>query len=444
MRKQFLSRMFFTGLLGVLLTAFSSCLLFYHVFSLQVRSDVTRLTRAYADAYENFGASFPTFVESAQDYRLTLIDSDGTVLSDSKAGGNLENHAARPEVQMAIQNGIGSDERMSTTLSMKTFYEAVLLSDGRILRVGVEAASIYTVFLTALPWLGLVLFLLLVMEFLLSERLTLSLVRPITEMGKHLDDVEEYIPYPELTPLAEVLAADRDLRISQEQFRREFTANVSHELKTPLTSISGYAELMAEGMVRQEDTHCFSRQIHREAQRMLALIQDIIKLSELDSHPKDIRLSPDFTRTDLYAIAEKTVNALVIPAHKDQLTLSLEGEHASIQGNEALLLELCENLTENALRYNHPGGAVSLTTGTEGKRAFLRVKDTGIGIPKSDQSRVFERFYRVDKSRSKASGGTGLGLSIVKQIALLHEAEIQLESEMGVGTTVTVWFPVQR
>lgn len=441
MQRKLLSKMFFTGLLGAVLASFASCLIYYQVFSLQVRSDVSRLGQAYANMYELSGQQFSSLPDTMEDYRLTLIDTDGNVLSDSQAIGVLENHADRPEVQEALEKGVGSDERMSTTLSVKTFYEAILLSDGRVLRVSVDTASIYLVFLTALPWLALALVLLLILEFVLSETLTRSLVSPITKMGRHLEEIERFVPYPELKPLAEALAKDRDLRKGQEKFRREFTANVSHELKTPLTGISGYAEMMASGMVRDEDIPRFSERIHREASRMIALIQDIIMLSELESQPADLSLSPELENIDLAEIGEKTVERLLLQARNAYLTLTWEGEPVRIHGNAALLEELCENLTENAIRYNRPGGFVIVSTGTSGKKVFLRVKDNGIGIPKAEQSRVFERFYRVDKSRSKAKGGTGLGLSIVKHIVLLHQGEIQLESEPGVGTTVTVFFP---
>lgn len=442
MQRKLFSQIFSVGLLGIVLSALFSCMLYYHAFSVQVRDDVYRLTHAYASMYEQSGREFPVLPDTAEDYRLTLIGSDGTVLADSKTQGILQNHADRPEVQQALETGIGYDERMSSTRSVQTFYQAIRLSDNRILRVSVDTASIYTVFLTVLPWLAFLLGLLLLLVFLLSKKLTHSLISPITEMGKHLDHVEDYIFYPELQSLAEALAEDRDLKREREQFRREFTANVSHELKTPLTGISGYAELIESNLVNQADIPTFAGHIHQEANRMLALIQDIIKLSELESQPADLTLSPELTQVDLSEIASDTVELLRFQARKAYLSLTEECESVLVQGNAALLKELCENLIENAIRYNRPGGYVTVSSGTERHRAFLCVADSGIGIPKNAQNRVFERFYRVDKSRSKATGGTGLGLSIVKHIALLHQAELQLESEVGIGTTITVWFPL--
>lgn len=440
MKRKLLFRMFFIGLFGVLLAAVSACTIYYHTLSTQFRQDIAHMAGVYANVYEASGELFQELSANSQDYRLTLIQPDGSVLSDSEASGTLENHAERPEVRQAIEEGIGFDERISSTLSVKTFYAAVRLPDGSILRVSANTASIYAIFLSSLPWMALALVMLLLLEFLLSENLTGSLVAPITEMGRHMEEIEDYVPYPELRPLAEMLAADRTLRRNQEHFRQEFTANVSHELKTPLTGISGYAEMMAEGMVRQEDIPNFSAQIYREAQRMIQLVQDIIKLSELDTQQMSNAQSLEFSRVDLAEIAERTGSDMAIQARKAFLSLTEDCAPAVILGNEILLRELCENLAENAIRYNRPGGTVTISTGTAGKRAFLQVKDSGIGIPEDALNRVFERFYRVDKSRSKEKGGTGLGLAIVKHIALLHHGEIQMESRINEGTTVTVWF----
>lgn len=440
MKRKLLFRMFFIGLFGVLLAAVSACTIYYHTLSTQFRQDITHMAGVYANVYEASDELFQELSANSQAYRLTLIQPDGSVLWDSEASGTLENHAERPEVRQAIEEGIGFDERISSTLSVKTFYAAVRLSDGSILRVSANTASIYAIFLSSLPWMALALVMLLLLEFLLSENLTGSLVAPITEMGRHMEEIEDYVPYPELRPLAEMLAADRTLRRNQEYFRQEFTANVSHELKTPLTGISGYAEMMAEGMVRQEDIPNFSAQIYREAQRMIQLVQDIIKLSELDTQQMSNAQSLEFSRVDLAEIAERTGSDMAIQARKAFLSLTEDCGPAVIMGNEILLRELCENLAENAIRYNRPGGTVTISTGTAGKRAFLQVKDSGIGIPEDALNRVFERFYRVDKSRSKEKGGTGLGLAIVKHIALLHHGEIQMESRINEGTTVTVWF----
>ncbi len=222
-----------------------------------------------------------------------------------------------------------------------------------------------------------------------------------------------------------------------EQMRREFTANVSHELKTPLHTIAGSAELLAEGLVKDEDRQDFYVRIQDEARRMIRLVEDIIRLSHLDEGADG--MTPE--RVDLYDIARETVNALQSEAKKAQVTLTLDGEETVMDGISQLLESIVYNLCDNAIKYNRAQGSVAVTVKNEGGAAVLTVADTGIGIPPQDRDRIFERFYRVDKSRSKELGGTGLGLSIVKHAARLHGAEIRLESEENRGTTVTVRFP---
>ena len=218
--------------------------------------------------------------------------------------------------------------------------------------------------------------------------------------------------------------------------RQEFTANVSHELKTPLTAISGYAELIASGMTGGEDTVHFANEIHRSAERLQSLINDIIKLSELDD--SDLKL--EFETVDLHELGEQCVSSMQMQAEKNEVTLQLEGMSVPMSGNKTLLEELLFNLCSNAVRYNKKGGSVTIVTAIENTRPVLIVKDTGIGIPKEQQERVFERFYRVDKSRSKSTGGTGLGLAIVKHIVAQHDAQISMTSEVGVGTEIKVVF----
>lgn len=222
-----------------------------------------------------------------------------------------------------------------------------------------------------------------------------------------------------------------------EQMRREFSANVSHELKTPLTSISGYAEMMASGMVRQEDIQGFASRVYQEAQRLLALIQDIIRLSGLDEGGSKLNKQ----NVDLYAVTQQTMNRLGLQAQKHEIALKAEGVSAWISAVPSMIQELVYNLVENAVKYNRDGGMVTIRTEPSENQIVLTVEDTGIGIATSDQEHIFERFYRVDKSRSKETGGTGLGLSIVKHIAQLHGARIDLLSEAGKGTKITVYFP---
>lgn len=239
---------------------------------------------------------------------------------------------------------------------------------------------------------------------------------------------------------AALLVLDVTEKERAEQMRREFTANVSHELKTPLQTISGYAELLANGMVADKDKTAFSEKIYAEAQRMIRLIEDIIKLSNLDEGTVELTRET----VDLYVTAENTVRSLLPAAKKANVTLSLNGENAEIYGIPQLLTAVVYNLCDNAIKYNKDGGTVFVNVKNNAENIVLSVRDTGIGIPKEQQERIFERFYRVDKSHSKEVGGTGLGLSIVKHAAKLHDAKITLESEVGKGTEITVIFPKKQ
>ena len=233
-----------------------------------------------------------------------------------------------------------------------------------------------------------------------------------------------------------LLAFDVTETAFAERNRREFTANVSHELKTPLQSILGSAELLKNGLVGQEDIPHFAGLIHTEVSRLVTLVDDIIHLSQLDEGT-----APVMESVDLLEIAEDAANDLQAAAVQKQVSILATGKHAKINGVRNYLYEMVYNLCDNAIKYNVPAGKVEVVVSSEGQGANITVRDTGIGIPVEYQSRIFERFFRVDKSRSKASGGTGLGLSIVKHIVQYHQAEIELQSVVGGGTTVSVMFP---
>ena len=256
-------------------------------------------------------------------------------------------------------------------------------------------------------------------------------------MTEDLDHIQDKVPYKELIPFAESIHADRILRKNNEKMRQDFTANVSHELKTPLTSISGYAELIETGIAKPEDVPGFAQKIHGEASRMIQLVNDILQLSSLDNASETSSM-PEMEVVDLLDVVKECVERQKLNARHAYITLTYLGESAPVRGNRNLLDELCQNLCDNAIRYNRPGGKVQIVTAcTRDGHCSLTVTDNGIGIPRESQSSVFERFYRVDKSRSKATGGTGLGLAIVKHIALIHGARIKLESQVDVGTTIT-------
>ena len=360
----------------------------------------------------------------ADELRITLIDTDGTVIYDNDvAVGDLDNHGNRPEVELASEQGEGLAVRRSNTLDRDAFYYAVHQEDGTVLRVAKEASSVWDIFRSALPISLALALLILILCILLSARATKSLMAPITQLAEHLDEEETMPVYKEMIPFVNTIRKQHDDIMRNAKMRQDFTANVSHELKTPLTSISGYAELIEHNMVSQTDIPRFAGEIHRSATRLLTTINDIIKLSELDVMETTTLV---LDRLPLYQMAENCVDMLQVNAEKHQVTLKLEGEPAYIMGNREMVDEVLYNLCDNAIRYNNINGSVVVRVKPEGEKVRLCVEDTGIGIPEKHQSRVFERFYRVDKSRSKATGGTGLGLAIVKHIVAQHEAEMKL------------------
>ena len=501
---------------------------------------------------ENEGVNYLSEGLRTED-RITWVDADGTVLFDNwEDPGAMGDHADREEIHEALHLGWGSAVRHSDTLSERTIYYAMRLSDGSVLRLATTQSSVWVLVLQALRPVILVMCLAFCLALWLAGRLSRQLVEPINAIDLSNPDAEE--AYEELSPLIgkirsqnrqinrhletlrqrreefdaitehmsegllvidrethvlsynsaalrllgetnrpveenesvltlnreagfrrcveEVLAGrrceelleneERCCRVfagpveqdgvltgavlivmdvtekeRREALRREFTANVSHELKTPLTSILGTAEIMRSGLVKPEDTAHFAGNIHREAQRLIGLVNDVIKISRLDEgSPAAL-----WETVDLHQVAETVMDQLALSAERKEVTLTLEGSCGNVRGVYQIVEEIVYNLCDNAIAYNRPGGSVTvrLDTAAEGER--VRVSDTGIGIPQEVQSRVFERFYRVDKSHS--SGGTGLGLSIVKHGAAYLGARVELESEPGKGSTFTLIFPVK-
>ncbi len=368
--------------------------------------------------------------------RITWIAGDGSVLYDSEYAMPVDNQLDCAEVQAALEDGDGQGTRRSDSSGRTTMYYAKRCPDGTVLRLSRPLGAVRQALIAVSPvfW---VLVLVLLISGVLSFRAAKQIVRPINDMD--LDHPET--TYPELAPLVGKIQEQKmtiqEEVAQRESLRREFSANVSHELKTPLTSISGFAELIAEGVAEGDKAKEFSRDIYKESQRLLALIEDIIRLSKLDEEA----VSPDHDKVDLYEVCSEVVGSLLPMAEKQMINMKLTGVHVQVPGNSQLLSEMVYNLCDNAIKYNHTGGSVTVDVSVEDGAPKLSVSDTGIGIAPEHQKRVFERFYRVDKSHSKEIGGTGLGLSIVKHGAQYHGAQVKMESEPGIGTKIILEFP---
>ena len=380
--------------------------------------------------------------------RVTWIDGSGMVLYDNRADAKtMPNHADREEIQAAYRTGFGHAARSSETFGERTYYSAKRLSDGSVLRLAVtERITAEEVRSLLLPF-ALIVLAVVAASILAGESLSKRIVRPVNELDP--EHPAASAEYPELFPIMErlerqnrVIDAQREQiragtpTFNADEFRREFTANVSHELKTPLTAISGTAEILANGIVRAEDVPHFATKIYREAQRLIALVEDLMRLSQLDENSS----IPEHTEVDLSVLAAEVLDRLAPAAEQSNVQMELRGEPAIVSGVERILDEIVFNLCDNALKYNRVGGSVTVYTGMRDGHPCLIVSDTGIGISKEHQSRVFERFYRVDKSHSRQIGGTGLGLSIVKHGVAYHGGTVDLVSEPDRGTTVTVTF----
>ena len=554
MRKRVFGSIFLTAIVTLLLTA--------GLFLLVVHAGLTRDLRgrlAREGGYIAAAVSTDRDLEEIKALgtlcadRITLVKKDGTVLYDNGTpAAEMENHGTRPEIRRAAETGVGEDSRLSETLETQTYYYALRLANGDILRIAATADSAFGALASASPWIVLVVLLALLVAALLASRLTHVFLAPIVSLDLH--DPLKNEAYDELSPLlhridrqnrriniqmdelrrrqaefdditarmdeglvlfsssgdilfannvihqlfpqdkaagnyltlcrdaayveaveqalrggsahtrmekngriwslaassvaeegaghaAVLLIVDVTEREQAEQQRQEFTANVSHELKTPLTSIMGYAEIIEAGIAKPADVVPFAGKIRTEAQRLLSLIEDIIRLSQLDAGGEEIPFEP----IELQPLCCTVRSRLQSKADRLGLKIECTGENATVSGQRRTLEQMVFNLADNALAYNRPNGSVTIETGTDSDGApFVRVSDTGIGIAPADQKRVFERFYRVDKSHSKMTGGTGLGLSIVKHGAALHGAALTLDSTLNVGTRITLTFPKNR
>lgn len=554
MRKRVFGSIFLTAIVTLLLTA--------GLFLLVVHAGLTRDLRGRLAREGGYIAATVSADRGLEEIkalgtlcadRITLVKKDGTVLYDNETpAAEMGNHGTRPEIRRAAETGVGEDSRLSETLETQTYYYALRLANGDILRIAATADSAFGALASASPWIVLVVLLALLVAALLASRLTHVFLAPIVSLDLH--DPLKNEAYDELSPLlhridrqnrrisiqmdelrrrqaefdditarmdeglvlfsssgdilfsnnvihqlfpqdkaagnyltlcrdaayveaveqvlrggsahtrmekngriwslagssvaeegtghaAVLLIVDVTEREQAEQQRQEFTANVSHELKTPLTSIMGYAEIIEAGIAKPADVVPFAGKIRTEAQRLLSLIEDIIRLSQLDAGGEEIPFEP----IELQPLCCTVRSRLQSKADRLGLKIECTGENATVSGQRRTLEQMVFNLADNALAYNRPNGSVTIETGTDSDGApFVRVSDTGIGIAPADQKRVFERFYRVDKSHSKMTGGTGLGLSIVKHGAALHGAALTLDSTLNVGTRITLTFPKNR
>lgn len=433
---------------SMLLVLFVTILIFYGLLVLVMyqknltllKQEVNQEARYIRTAIDISGSEYLKEMDEVdRRTRVTRIDAEGKVLYDSgNDAETLEDHSKRPEIKEALAGGAGEDVRMSGTVGKEMYYYAILLRDGSVLRVAKTMDNLGAMARSTLPVISILAVVMMVFAGILGRWQTERLIRPINELD--IEHPLEHVVYEELRPLLTAMDKRNKEKAAVEDMRKEFSANVSHELKTPLTSISGYAEIMKNGLVRAEDIPNFSERIYKEAKRLITLIEDIIKLSKLDEGSVEIEKE----EVDLYELGREIISRLSMQASMKHVHITLAGEPVAYVGIRQILDEMIYNICENAIKYNVEGGSVSVWVGSTLSGPKIQVTDTGIGIPKEHQERIFERFYRVDKSHSKERGGTGLGLSIVKHGALLHNAKVTVESDTGRGTRMEILFETSQ
>lgn len=436
MRKKIQSSMILVITLTMLIAYAITTLVVYrqtiHIMEGEVRQEADYINVALDTSGESY---LKTMDNVHVDTRITLIDPDGKVKYDSKEDDvTLQNHKNRPEVKAALKNGSGQDIRESNTLNKEMFYYAVKLENGDILRVSKTVDTAFRTAMKVFPAMGLIALIMLAFAGILVKWQITRLIRPINRLD--LENPLENDVYEELTPLLQSIDKQNKEKDAVANMRKEFSANVSHELKTPLTSISGYAEIMKSGLVKPEDMKGFAERIYNETRRLITLVEDIIKLSKLDEG--NVQLEKE--EVDLYKLTREILTRLSPQAAKRKVHVEVTGEPVEYVGIRQILDEMIYNICENAIKYNKEGGKLIVWVGNTLQGKKVCVTDTGIGIPENETDRIFERFYRVDKSHSKETGGTGLGLSIVKHGAMLHGAKIHVDSKLGEGTKIELIF----
>ncbi len=371
--------------------------------------------------------------------RITLIHPDGTVYFDNTVNAaTLENHALRAEFLKARESGTSTSSRYSSTMLEKTLYFARQLENGDVLRISCDQHTVGVLVLGMSQILLVMLVIAMTISGVTASILSKKIIGPLNLID--LENPEASVVYDELKPFTRRIAEENFEKQQREELRQQFTANVSHELKTPLTSISGFAEILKQGGTDENTTKDFAGTIYEESQRMITLVNDIIKLSKLDE--KSISMEKE--AISLKEITEEALKVIAPVAQKRKIRLEFEGDSGLINGVRPVIYEMIYNLIDNAVKYNRENGIVSIKIQNmmEMHKVIFSVQDNGIGIPEREKERIFERFYRVDRSRSRELGGTGLGLSIVKHAAKYHNASVLVNSTEGQGSTFTVVFDV--
>ncbi|MDY5831356.1 MAG: ATP-binding protein [Treponema sp.] len=416
----------------------------YDYFEKQIFNELENESLLLEDYAENH--EFEKLEKIKTKNRITLISQDGTVLFDSTKNSLLmENHSNRTEFQKALQNGTDTTVRYSSTMTEKTLYYAKVLKNSDILRISCNQHSVAILVLGMIQPVLIILILAIFFSAVSASFISKKVIEPFNKID--LENPEQTEVYDELKPFTKRIAEENFEKKQREEIRQQFSANVSHELKTPLTSISGFAEILKNGGTDEKTTVDFATTIYNESQRMISLVNDIIKLSKLDEKS----ICQEKEEISLKKITEEIFNILSSTAKQKNIKLNLKGDSGTIFGVHSVIYEMIYNLVDNAIKYNKPDGSVDVQIETEyaesngkkiPKEVLISVKDSGIGIPKGETERIFERFYRVDKSRSKDSGGTGLGLSIVKHGAKYHNAQVYVSSEEGKGSTFSIVFNI--
>ncbi len=437
----------FSGIFTICLTILMVCvfivttILYSYYTELQEESLRTELTYL-VHMTESHDAEHIRSLDTPR--HIIHLSSDGKVLQEIPSSDTSPSKSVTEAFEEAVSKGEGNASE-SVSIRDKKLCISTRLSDGSVLCITHTIRTYPSVLLNLMGYVLLVLVVAALLSLLLSYKLSQRILKPVNDLDLNYPARSKV--YPELQPFIEKiniknkqikdhLTALEEEHKAQDKMRREFTANVSHELKTPLTSISGYAEIIRDGLVKPEDIPRFAGKIHDESNRMITLVGDIIKLSQLDENEINVKVE----RIDLYACCQAVLSSLESQAKKKNVTCTLSGDHAYITGAEIIVDEIVHNVIDNAIKYNKDGGTVQVRLNQCIDGVELTVTDTGIGIAKDDIDHIFDRFYRADKSHSKEIGGTGLGLSIVKHGAKFLGASVSVDSQVDVGTTIRILF----